>query len=130
MGNMFWKIYSVVLVAILLPTYVVVMGSTYSMWDFMDMAVTVGALMGFMGYAYKFRIISMTLWKVYFFLAIVWDIFYNIIITLVLNLAVHLPNEPKMGASGVLLSFAIVIPEYIALYLYGFQSESLWTGVS
>jgi hypothetical protein len=123
---MFWRIYSVALALLLIPTYVMVMGLPHKIWDFMDMVVAVGALMGFLGYAYRFRIISMNVWKVYFFLVICWDFFYNIIISLVLDLAVHVPNEPKVGWTGVLLSFAIVAPEYIALYLYGFKSDPVW----
>jgi hypothetical protein len=46
-----------------------------------------------------------------------------------LDLAVHMPNEPKIEWTGVLLSFAIIAPEYIALYHCGFKSESLWTSV-
>jgi hypothetical protein len=123
---MFWRIYSIALAFLLLPTYAMIMGMSYSIWDFMDMVVAVGALMGFFGYAYKFRIISMSLWKVYFFLVLSWDLFYNIIISMVLDLAVHLPNEPKIAWTGVLLSFAIIVPEYIALFHYGYKSEALW----
>jgi hypothetical protein len=123
---MFWKIYSVVLAAILLPSYVMVMGASFAPWDFMDMVVAVGALMGFFGYAYKFRIISMNLWKFYFFLIISWDLFYNIIISMILDLAVNLPGAPKATWLDVLFSFAIIAPEYVALYHYGFKSESLW----
>ena len=43
------------------------------------------------------------------------------------NLAVHFPNEGKIGWLDVLLSFMLVTPEYIALFLYGFRSDSLWT---
>jgi|WetSurMetagenome_2_1015567.scaffolds.fasta_scaffold41632_2 hypothetical protein len=123
---MFWRIYSVALAVLLLPTYVMIMGTSYSLWDFMDMVVAVGALMGFIGFAYKFPIISVNVWKVYFFLVISWDFFYNIIITLVLDLAVHLPNEPKIGWTNVLLSFAIIAPEYVALFRYGFKSDPIW----
>jgi hypothetical protein len=45
-----------------------------------------------------------------------------------LDLAVHLPNEEKIGWTGVALSFAIIIPEYIALFLYGYKSDPLWEG--
>ena len=123
---MFWKIYSVALAALLLPTYVMVMGTSHTLWDFMDMVVAVGALMGFFGFAYKFRIISVTVWKIYFFLIISWDLFYNITISMALDLAVHLPDAPKATWTDVLFSFAIVAPEYVALYCYGFKSESLW----
>ncbi len=123
---MFWRIYSVALAFLLLPTYVMVMGAAYSLWDFMDMVVAVGALMGFFGYAYNFRIISMNVWKVYFFLVVSWDLFYNIIITKVLDLAVHLPEEQKIGWTGVLLSFTLIFPEYVALFRYGYRSEPIW----
>jgi hypothetical protein len=123
---MFWKIYSIALALLILPAYVVVMGASYSHWDFMDMVVAVGALMGFFGYAYKFRIISVNVWKVYFFLVISWDFFYNIIISLALDLAVHLPNEPKPGWTNALFTFALIVPEYIALFRYGFRSGLLW----
>jgi hypothetical protein len=123
---MFWRIYSVALAFLLLPTYVMIMGTAYSVWDFLDMVVAVGALMGFFGYAYNFRIISMNVWRVYFFLVICWDLFYNILISIVFDLAVHLPDEKKIGWTGVLLSFAMIVPEYIALFRYGFKSESIW----
>jgi hypothetical protein len=125
---MFWRVYSVVLSLVLLPAYSVIMKVSPGIFDYLDMIVSVGALMGFVGFAYEFRIISMNLWKVYFFLVIAWDIFYNIFITMVLDLAVHLPNEEKIGWTGVALSFAIIIPEYIALFLYGYKSDPLWEG--
>ena len=123
---MFWRIYSVALALILLPTYSIIMKASPGIFDYLDMIVSVGALMGFVGFAYEFRIISMKLWKIYFFLVIAWDLFYNIIISMVLNLAVHLPYEGKTSWLGALVSFAIIIPEYIALFLYGYKSELLW----
>lgn len=125
---MFWRIYSVALALVLLPTYSIIMKASPGIFDYLDMIISVGALMGFVGYAYEFRIISMKLWQVYFFLVIAWDLFYNIIISMALNLAVHLPYEEKTSWVGVLVSFAIIIPEYIALFLYGFKSEMLWEG--
>jgi hypothetical protein len=124
---MFWRIYAVVLAIVILPLYSMLMKASPSLYDFLDMVVAVGALMGFFGYAYEFRIISMKLWKVYFFLVIAWDLFYNILISMILDLAVHFPNEGKITWLDVLLSFMMVVPEYIALFLYGFRSDSLWT---
>jgi hypothetical protein len=123
---MFWRIYAVVFALVSLINYSVLMKASPGMWDYLDMAISVGALMGFVGFAFEFRIISMNLWKVYFFLAISWDIFYSFIIVKMLDLAVHLPNEEKMTWATLAVSFALLIPEYICLYLYGYRSEPLW----
>jgi hypothetical protein len=126
---MFWRVYSVVLALFLLPAYSVIMKASPGIFDYVDMIVSVGALMGFIGFAYEFRIISMSLWKFYFFLVIGWDVFYNIFISMIFDLAVHLPNEEKTSWIGVAVSFALIVPEYVALFLYGFKSEPLWEGV-
>jgi hypothetical protein len=125
---MFWRVYSVALALLLLPAYSVLMKASPGIYDYLDMIVSVGALMGFIGYAYEFRIISVNLWKFYFFLAIGWDIFYNIVITMLFDLAIHLPNEEKTTWTSLAISFAIIVPEYIGLFLYGYKSDPLWEG--
>ena len=126
---MFWRIYAVVLALILLPAYSLIMKASPGIYDYLDMIVSVGALMGFIGYAFEFRIISVNLWKFYFFLVIGWDLFYNIVISMIFDMAVHLPNEEKSSWTGVAVSFALIVPEYIALFLYGYRSAPLWEGV-
>jgi hypothetical protein len=123
---MFWRIYSLILVVILLPTYSRIMKCSPTIFDYLDMVICVGALLGLIGFSFGFRIISAKLWRVYFFLVISWDLFYNILITMILDLAVHLPNEVKLGWTGVIVSFAIIIPEYIGLFRYGYKSDDLW----
>jgi hypothetical protein len=123
---MFWRIYAVVLTIIMLPTYSRLMKCSPTMYDYFDMVICVGALLGFIGYSFEFRIISEKLWKVYFFLVICWDLFYNILITKILDRAAHFPGEASISWTGVLITFAIITPEYIGLFRYGYKSDELW----
>jgi hypothetical protein len=40
-----------------------------------------------------------------------------------------LPYVQKTTWAGVAISFAIIFPEYIGLFLYGFRSDMLWEEV-
>ena len=126
---MLWRIYSVAFTILSVANYSILMKASPTMWDYLDMIISVGALMGFIGFAFEFRIISVNLWKVYFFLGIGWDIFYGIIIVKLFDLSVHLPNWEKTTWTNVAVSFALIIPEYIGLFLYGYKSGPLWEGV-
>ena len=90
---------------------------------YFDLPISIVALVGLYGYAFRKRIGHPNLWKVWLVVIVLWDMFYN----LFLSGWTHL-ELPDMVA--FLLAYGILFPEYFALYMYGFRSGELWQNTS
>lgn len=121
-----WKIYFCSLTLLLAALYV--LSFTYFLPNaspsmkiahYLDLPISVIALVGLYGYAFRKRIVHPNFWKVWLVVIVLWDMFYN----LVLSGWTHL-ELPDMAV--FFLAYGILLPEYFALYMYGFRSEELW----
>ena len=122
---MFWKIYFWVLLLFYL------LGAVAAVWflddthveevDYLDFCFAMLALVGVFGFTYKKVILNFNVWRVYLPFVILWDISYSV-----------LRDEWVGGEKLVLeivalgLMLLVLIPQYIAIYLYGFHSRQLW----
>jgi hypothetical protein len=123
-SKMGWKIYFWVILALLVAAYAI--DPTYfNFFDYLDIPVSFISVAGLFGYAYKKRIVHYDFWKIWLIVLIGWDIVYNYFLAGWIKI-----EEAPM--SSVLIDnmwgLSIFIPEYIALYLYGFRSKRLWEG--
>lgn len=113
---MAWKIYSWVLAAILALAYSTILTETITAPKFIDIPISLVALVGLFGFAYKKKIGKRRFWQVWFTLLILWDILYNFFLT-------KYPDVPSvLVATGII----IFLPEYIALYKYSFTQRFQW----
>jgi len=89
-----------------------------------DVASWVLSLVGVFGFAFSRPILVPLLWKIWVAVAFIWDIG-----RIVYDYAIE-PEIPEawLVVSVVLLVGLLIIPQYIALYLYGFRSDDLWKG--
>lgn len=93
-------------------------------FDVVDYATWIISLAGVFGFAYSKTILHKRVWQVWLPLAVGWDL-----VTLARQYS-------SAGTDPVSLVFVLVIvgllfvPEYVALYLYGYRSDSLWSARS
>ena len=120
---MLWKIYAWFLAFLLAVGYGVLIWEGIEVRDIVDMLISLVALIGVFGYAYKRKIISEDLWRVWFFVIIGWDIFYNLVLEDFTEFSEFTTIEISIV---IIIMLILIIPEYIALFLYGFRSEALW----
>lgn len=115
-----WKIYFFILTGLLLVLYAITFsGPLEGVLHYLDVPISMVALLGIYGYAFKRPIGHYNLWKIWFFVIVLWDGFYNLI---PFKAAVFQPSD----LVAILIGYGIIIPGYVALYLYGFRSQSLW----
>ena len=123
---MAWKIYFWILLLLLLLAYTAIFMGMPSIWDLLDSFISLVAITGLFSYAYKKRILTPKFWSIVFVTIIAWDFTYNLILTDYLGVAQQIEQDYKSSIATKLASLALVIPEYIALYLLAFNSDLLW----
>lgn len=125
-----WKIYFWTLSILLLIASTMILNATPSIWDYLDTIFTIIALAGLFAYIHKKKLLTAKFWKYWLIFCVLWDITYNLIISYYLGLAQQLgPGHGATSFNGVLFNWAFFMPEYFALYLLGYKSESLWNKI-
>ena len=118
-----WKIYFVIFSLLLLFVYYGLLSKGITIYDSADIAISLIALTGLFGYAFTKKIHSQTLWRIWLFVIVIWDLFYNIYLTAILGVA---QGGETCNITEILIGFIFIFPEYIALYKYGYKSTALW----
>lgn len=110
---MFWKIYFWFIVVILFLGNITDLDSFGGIWDFVDLIVSIGGLMGLFLYAYKKRLFNAVFWKIYLPVCVIWDLCFNIVIY---------PSTSGQPFEPIeFIGFFFLIPVYISIYLYAFK---------
>lgn len=137
---MFWKIYfwSLLVLNIFLFAFVLgwfpwrsyVVRSTV-IW--MDIPVSAVSFVGIFGLAYRRRFGTRFFWRLWLPLLLVWDTGYRFgvfdLTPATLGEIVN-PERVLLGALRTVSSLPLLLPAYIALYLYGFRRDQLWIAES
>ena len=121
-----WKIYFCCLTLLLAALYVLTFAyflpnssASMNIAHYFDLPISIAALVGLYGYAFRKRIGHPNFWKVWLVVIVLWDMFYNLVLSGWTHLA-------RVDMIIFLLVYGILLPEYFALYMYGFRSDELW----
>lgn len=124
---LWWKIYfwfvliaqSIYMVSILVaPTAMEVKTS-----DYFDSLIYIGVLLGLYGFVYCKRILTKKVWQFFFPLLLFWDIWFTVIDG---DWNEWLQAGLPMMMIMVSVISVLMIPQYIALFRYGFREQALW----
>jgi hypothetical protein len=122
-----WKIYFVIFSLLLLFAYYDFISKGITIYDSVDIVISLTALTGLFGYTFTKKIHSQTFWRIWLFVIVIWDLFYNLYLTAILGVAQGVAQEgDKINITEMLIAFIFIFPEYVALYLYGYKSTELW----
>jgi len=69
------------------------------------------------------KIYEKKLWKIWFAVIILWDLTLNLLLTHTLGVT---QSDCELSFVEHIPAYLIILPEYIALYLYGYRSIDLW----
>lgn len=83
----------------------------------------IGALTGVYGYSYRKIILNNNIWKVILLFVIAVDIYS---FSKVFAVDVELPSFTSGAIASMALVQLIMLPQYIALFLYGWKSYDIW----
>lgn len=89
-----------------------------------DVPVSLIALAGLFGFAYQKPLWISAFWKVWLPFTVVWDTFANFLRNGVSGL--HDLSTIEI-AFVVAVFYLLFLGEYVALFLYGFRSEGIWS---
>jgi len=118
---MFWKIYAILLTVILVTAYVIVFVGGVQTLHYVDLPISIIALVGLYGFAFQVKLVNIWIWRVWLGIVVAWDMYYNFY-----DAISSAPEFSPLIIGGIVVAIGIIIPEYIALFLYGFRSHSIW----
>jgi hypothetical protein len=115
----FWLMAALVVGAVIFNLY---FEETPAPSDIVDYGTWLFGLIGVFGFAYSKVIMSKRLWQVWLPIIVAWDV------GVLTKQYVYEPVEmdPWLMVFVAVIAGVLVLPEYLALYLYGYRSGSLW----
>lgn len=131
MKKLGWKIYFWIIVVLMAAALGTQLAGTLGVEMFADedldvldtisYAISALSLVGVFGYAYSKPLLQPRLWQLWLPIALLADIYF-------FGYEVLYPElDEPMSAVAVIVFYAIfAVPQYVALYLYGFRSKELW----
>jgi hypothetical protein len=114
-----WKLYAVALGLLLCLMYPTVMLSRFRPIYLLDLPITLLAYLGLVGYAFRRKLGSRHIWKGVCVVFVGWEFVFNFFLSS--------ESLEQVGIVGVALWMAVLlVPEYVALWRYGYRSQDLW----
>jgi hypothetical protein len=87
--------------------------------DWLSLLITWVGIVGLFGFAYKKVLGEQNFWKRWFIFNLIFEISYAVF--------EYFPEEfVAEDVWSAVLGYSLFLPYYIALYLYGYKSDSLW----
>ncbi len=83
------------------------------------------ALLGLFGYAYEMRFLNVYTWRMLLPVILVWDATLAAFSYAEIHSEISVEDQSLLYRS-MAIGFILVIPQYIALYFYGFRSREIW----
>jgi len=80
------------------------------------------SLVGVFGFAYSKIIMSKRLWQVWLPIVVLWDT--GVLVNQYMYEPVEM--EPWFLVLVAVITVIVILPEYLALYFYGYRSDPLW----
>ena len=114
MRKAIWNIYAWPLTAVFLILVVVGIGRIGAL-DAFDLAVTCPSLLALHLHIWQKKFLSKLFWQLYAIAFLIWDLAYNI------YLKPHVLG--KHFDPSLLFVFAVLLPLYIALFIYAFNTK-------
>ncbi len=119
---MFWKIYFWVLLLLygilLIASIWIHEEIKFEVVDFIDFCFAIFALVGVFGYAFNKAVLNQIVWKVYLPFIIVWDLCYTVLCEEWVG-----GEELIFEVIALILMVLILVPQYVAIYRYGYHSR-------
>jgi len=110
-----WKIYACGFALLLFSSWIQLPFADLRVMDVIDIPVSLIGVAGLLAYAFRRRLLKPDFWRAWLIAQIVWDLSYNL-------------TSPNDDTGRVISVMIIALPLYLAVFLYGFRSESLWAG--
>lgn len=114
-----WKVYFWIIAAQVVGTPIAAIHtSDLTVKDLIDWVFVVVGVTGLFGFVYNKHIGDKRLWKVFLPVFIAWDVFIRLISPS------YSESNPELSYYiAAILLFAILVPQYIALYRYGYRNS-------
>ena len=96
----------------------------FSVRDAVDVPISLAGLAGVFGFVYQRSILTSLFWKAWLPVIILWDIFANFFWGGIGEMQ-HLTWLETVAVTAVF--YIVFLPGYVALYLYGFRSQKVWS---
>lgn len=122
--NILWKIYFWLLALALLALNAAAVKRGFSVRDAVDVPISLVGLTGVYGFAYQKSMLTSIFWRVFLPVIILWDIFANFFWGGMGEIQVLTWLET---VAVIVVFYIVFLPGYVALYLYGFGAQKIWS---
>ena len=123
-AKFWWKVYFWLMTALAVAVFVFDF-HFYEMSepsDVLEYGIWFFSLIGVFGFAYSKIIVSKRLWQVWLPIVVLWDVGLSVKQYLYDSVEI----ESWFLALMIVIGGILVLPEYLALYFYGYRSNPLW----
>ena len=118
-----YKAYFWVLVILLIPSILLARESnTFYIYLIIDFTVSIVSLIGLYGYVFQKHIFRPITWKIWLFIFVCWEVFYFYLTMMTVNIE----NPVGIYIVSCIMFLTLMLPLFIAIYLYGYKSDRLW----
>jgi hypothetical protein len=97
--------------------------------DYLEAVLWPLGAVGLYGFAFRRAFIKQVLWKVFFVIVLVAEVVYPAYLAFIEWPLVEEEGVPIFGIAS-LIALALMVPYYVALFLYGYMSGELWRAKS
>lgn len=119
-----WKIYFWFMIVFSVFAY---LGQGFSRhWEIIDAMIFTLSAVGLYAFCWGKRIGTHVFWKVFFFVQIVWNGYYQFFIPMVPSAKEAIGSMPQ--SSAAILNIVLFLPLLIAIFLYAFKRSDIWQG--
>ena len=120
MKEKFWKAYFYFMIILfILLSWRTVANLTVFTW--IDMALSLVTLVALYGFSFNKKILIRLFWQISFFVCVISEI-----CGLTISIIENIKSSIIITIIAFTLVLAIILPIYIAMFLYGFRRENLW----
>lgn len=117
--SILWRLYAILLGIGLLFMYVTVLLSSFRPVYLVDLPITVAAYIGLLGYSLQCRIGRRPFWRLLGVVFVCWELLFNFVLSA--------ESLKEVGVTtAALFMLILLLPEYVALWLYGHRSSEIW----
>ena len=116
---MFWKIFIWVYLSISVFLFTLIEPTIFLVSDVIIWLIT---LVGLFGYAYEKRIFNNIFWRIWLFVKISWDVYFNFLDDLITQSKLPVYND----IPAYILFACILLTCYIGIYSYGYKNVEFW----
>lgn len=127
MDRIGWKIYLIAIFLLASWTLLdeLTESSQFDLISFADQIFLFSGFVGVFGYSFRRRLFQPKFWRTLLPIVVVWDIWLGLDSFKEFHSVLN-QDEVWIAYMALVFALVLIVPTYVALYLYGYRSRNIW----